>query len=38
MVEYALLIIAIMFVAAGAYRQLGKSVRKSADMANGALR
>lgn len=31
MVEYALLIIAIMFLAAVAYRNLGKSARKNAD-------
>ena len=34
MVEYALLIIAIMFLAAVAYRNLGKAVRKNADEAS----
>ncbi|MBS2012639.1 MAG: hypothetical protein JST00_07130 [Deltaproteobacteria bacterium] len=37
MVEYALLIIAIMVLAAGAYRQLGKIVRKNADRSTDEL-
>jgi Flp pilus assembly pilin Flp len=37
MVEYALLIIAIMFLAAVAYRNLGKSARKNADESSGVL-
>lgn len=37
MVEYALLIIAIMFLAAIAYKNLGKSTRKNADVASGEL-
>lgn len=37
MVEYALLIIAIMFLAAIAYRNLGKSARKNADESSGEL-
>lgn len=37
MVEYALLIIAIMFLAAVAYRQLGKSTRRNADDATERL-
>ncbi len=37
MVEYALLIIAIMFLAAIGYRNLGKSVRKNADEATSEL-
>jgi Flp pilus assembly pilin Flp len=36
-VEYAMLIIAVMMVAALAYRTLGKSVRKNADKAAGEL-
>ena len=37
MVEYALLIITIMFLAALGYRNLGKSVRKNADESSGEL-
>jgi Flp pilus assembly pilin Flp len=37
MVEYALLIIAIMFLAAVGYRNLGKSVRKNADESSAEL-
>ncbi|AKU99534.1 hypothetical protein AKJ09_06198 [Labilithrix luteola] len=37
MVEYALLIIAIMVLAAAAYRSLGKSVRKNGDKATEEL-
>lgn len=37
MVEYALLIIAIMFLAAVGYRNLGKSVRKNADESSSKL-
>ena len=37
MVEYALLIIAIMFLAAVAYRNLGKSARKNADESTAEL-
>jgi Flp pilus assembly pilin Flp len=37
MVEYALLIIAIMFLAATAYRNLGKSARKNADESSAEL-
>jgi Flp pilus assembly pilin Flp len=37
MVEYALLIIAIMFLAAVGYRNLGKSVRKNADESSSEL-
>jgi Flp pilus assembly pilin Flp len=37
MVEYALLIIAVMFLAALAYRNLGKSARKNADESSSAL-
>jgi Flp pilus assembly pilin Flp len=37
MVEYALLIIAVMFLAAVAYRNLGKSARKNADESSSAL-
>ena len=37
MVEYALLIIAIMFLAAVAYRNLGKSARKNADESSAEL-
>ena len=37
MVEYALLIIAIMFLAAVAYRNLGKSARKNADESSSTL-
>jgi Flp pilus assembly pilin Flp len=37
MVEYALLIIAIMLLAAVAYRKLGKVVRQNADESSGEL-
>lgn len=37
MVEYALLIIAVMLLAAGAYRSLGKSTRKNADQSAAEL-
>ena len=37
MVEYALLIIAVMFLAAVGYRNLGKSARKNADESSSAL-
>lgn len=37
MVEYALLIIAIMFLAAVAYRRLGRSARQNADNATEQL-
>jgi Flp pilus assembly pilin Flp len=37
MVEYALLIIAIMLLAAAGYRKLGKSVRQNADESSGEL-
>ena len=37
MVEFALLIIAIMVLAAAAYRSLGKAVRKNADESSGEL-
>lgn len=37
MIEYALVIIAIMFFAAVAFRQLGKTVRMNADRASGEL-
>lgn len=37
MVEYALLIIAIMFLAALGYRNLGKSVRKNGDESTAEL-
>ncbi|MDB4943061.1 MAG: hypothetical protein JWP97_2595 [Labilithrix sp.] len=37
MVEYALLIIAIMFLAALGYRNLGKSVRKNSDESSAEL-
>jgi hypothetical protein len=37
MVEYALLIIAIMFLAAVGYRNLGKSARKNADESSSKL-
>lgn len=37
MVEYALLIIAVMFLAAVGFRNLGKSVRKNADESSAEL-
>jgi Flp pilus assembly pilin Flp len=37
MVEYALLIIAVMLLAAGAYRNLGKAVRLNADKSSAEL-
>lgn len=37
MIEYALVIIAIMFFAAVAFRALGKTVRMNADKASGEL-
>lgn len=37
MVEYALLIVAIMVLAAGAYRELGKRTRMNSDKASAEL-
>ncbi len=37
MVEYALLIVAVMLLAAVAYRSLGKAARKNADESSGEL-
>jgi Flp pilus assembly pilin Flp len=37
MVEYALLIIAVMLLAALAYRNLGKAVRENADQSSSEL-
>ena len=37
MVEYALLVVAVMLLAAVGYRSLGKSARKNADESGGEL-